>query len=72
MTRRTPVGPSKGQLELSLDEQAHPQVEYARALRRAAGLPDSLIAPELIVKVRAILEADRRPSEREPSRRLAS
>lgn len=72
MTRRTSDGPSKGQLALSLDEQAHPQVENARALRRAAGLTDSLIAPELIMKARAILEADRSPSERVTSRRLAS
>lgn len=49
----------KGQLTLTFEQQVPPQVEAARALRRAVGLPDSLTAPELLVKARAILDCHR-------------
>ena len=45
-----------GQLALALDEEVPPQVEAARAVRRAVGLPDSLTSPEVLAKARTILD----------------
>lgn len=69
----------EGQLALELETAVPPAVERARALRKAAGLPTSLVAPEVLRQVLAIVapfdsslrgwSGDRMVERQAPSRR---
>lgn len=69
----------EGQLALELKAAVPPAVERARALRKAAGLPASLVAPEVLRHVLAIVvpfghslrgcSGDRMVERQAPSRR---
>lgn len=50
--------PVEGQLALKLPQAVPPAVEHVRSLRREAGLPESLTAPEVLTQVLAILDTD--------------
>jgi hypothetical protein len=56
VTRRARARTGEDQLFLDLEAREHPAVECARAVRAKAGLPPSLTSPEVLTRVRAILD----------------
>lgn len=67
MTGHRAHSADKGQLVLDLDAREHPAVERARALRRTIGLPESLTAAGVLVRVQRLLSPMATTQREEPA-----